>query len=327
MPRSSSNLTIAWILAAAIAAITALGLGTSALGWPLYLELFSHFQAQYLGLNLLLLVVLGGLTRKPPFWLGLFCCIALAAPVVSWYVPAQERSPELGNLRVLVANLNYQNERYDLVADLMAQEEPDVALFMEVDQGWQTQLDEMISLPHTYSQSTRREAGMALYSRYALASPEVNRFGTERSASILTHLTVNGQRLLLVTTHPLPPTGQRWFNSRNRQLQGLGDYLAGREEPLLVLGDFNTTMWSPYYKRFVRAANLANARRGFGLLPSWPTQRTFKGVSGPLALLFSVPIDHGLHSPSLEVVNIRLGAFTGSDHRPLVVDLNVTSEA
>lgn len=326
MPRNFSS-TAAWFLAAAIMTITALGLGTSLLGWPLYLEVFSHFQVQYLALSVLLAVVLGFITRKLPFWLGLFCCVALAVPVVTWYFPPQERSPEAGNLRVLVANLNYQNERYDLVADLVAQEEPDIALFMEVGQNWQNQLDQMVTLPYAYSQSTRQSEGMTLYSRYDLTRTQVDLFGTERSASIMTHIEVNGQKLLLAATHPLPPTGERRFRSRNQQLQGLGSYLAAADEPIILLGDFNTTMWSPYYKRLARKTRLKNARRGFGILPSWPTQRTFKSVNGPIALLFSVPIDHCFHSPALDVVDARIGAYMGSDHRPLIVDLSVSPEA
>ncbi|MEO0406597.1 MAG: endonuclease/exonuclease/phosphatase family protein [Cyanobacteria bacterium P01_A01_bin.135] len=321
MPRHRSHSTLAWLLAIAIAALTAIGLGATALGWPHYLELLSHFQVQYLAVSLVLLVTLLSFNRQLPFWLGLFCCVALAMPVVSWYVPDPGRSPEASDLRVLVANLNAKNQRYELVSELVAQQEPDLAVFMEVDLDWQTQLDASIALPHTYREPTRSSAGVAIYSRYPLIA--ARRSNPTPEHSVFTELEVKGERLLLAVTHPLPPTNERWFRSRNRQLSRLAQDLQTTTGPTLLVGDFNATMWSPYYRRFARQTNLQNARQGFGILPSWPTQRSFKPISGPLALLLSIPIDHCLHSTGLEVVNIELGGFTGSDHRPLIVDLAI----
>jgi endonuclease/exonuclease/phosphatase (EEP) superfamily protein YafD len=40
-----------------------------------------------------------------------------------------------------------------------------------------------------------------------------------------------------------------------------------------------------------------------------------------------VPIDHLVHSPVLEVTDRRLGPDLGSDHFPLLVDLQVAPES
>ena len=61
--------------------------------------------------------------------------------------------------------------------------------------------------------------------------------------------------------------------------------------------------------------------RGFGLLPTWPTRGTYHRIPDMVTLLLSIPIDHSLISPELRVADVRTGTDTGSDHRPLVIDL------
>lgn len=71
-------------------------------------------------------------------------------------------------------------------------------------------------------------------------------------------------------------------------------------------------MWSPSYKRFVKGSGLKNVRKGFGVLPSWPT---FLPVGG-------IPIDHCLVR-GLSVESVELGQTVGSDHYPLFVSLSL----
>jgi hypothetical protein len=39
----------------------------------------------------------------------------------------------------------------------------------------------------------------------------------------------------------------------------------------ICVGDLNITSWSPYYRSFFERTKLVSVRKGFGLLPSWPT--------------------------------------------------------
>ena len=87
-----------------------------------------------------------------------------------------------------------------------------------------------------------------------------------------------------------------------------------RSGAFLVVGDFNATPWSAPFRNLVATADLENSQRGFGLQPSFPTTSS---------LLLRVPIDHLVHSPALEVTDRQLGPALGSDHFPLVVDLQV----
>ena len=83
------------------------------------------------------------------------------------------------------------------------------------------------------------------------------------------------------------------------------------EDPVIVLGDLNATPWSPVFKKLLGETRLVDARRGFGLRPTWPS--TFP----PLW----IPIDHCLVSPGIEIRDFRVGPACGSDHHALVVDM------
>ncbi len=72
-------------------------------------------------------------------------------------------------------------------------------------------------------------------------------------------------------------------------------------------------MWAHHYNELVESTGLANARDGFGVLPSWPTNI-------PIAM---IPIDHCLVSDEFTVLDVRTGPDIGSDHLPLIVELGL----
>ena len=124
---------------------------------------------------------------------------------------------------------------------------------------------------------------------------------------------VNGRTVTLLNIHTLPPASSQYFEIRNRQLTALADFANRQEDLVLVAGDLNTAMWSPYYKRMERDSGLVNARKGFGVVATWPS----------FYPIFRIPIDHCLISPEIEVVDFRRGPAIGSDHLPLAVDVHV----
>lgn len=162
---------------------------------------------------------------------------------------------------------------------------------------------------------------MLVYSKQPLGNARVEFFGTERNASVIAQLAIAAQPVTLLATHPLPPAKPSFFQSRNQQLARISEYLATLENQIILAGDLNTTMWSPYYRRLAQRTGLHNAREGFGILPTWPTPGTYRRLPGWLTLLLSIPIDHCLLSQGLEAVNVYTGSHIDSDHRPLLVDI------
>ena len=91
----------------------------------------------------------------------------------------------------------------------------------------------------------------------------------------------------------------------------MSTYIKLLPNPKIVVGDLNVTMWSPYFTELLEESNLLNARKGYGVVASWPTQFP------PLM----IPIDHCLTSPDIQVKEIRLLGNIGSDHLPIMLRL------
>ncbi|OCR01487.1 hypothetical protein BCD67_18495 [Oscillatoriales cyanobacterium USR001] len=155
---------------------------------------------------------------------------------------------------------------------------------------------------------------MVIYSKIPLKNPALKNFSSGRK-SLLTDIKIQGKIITILVAHPPFPLKNRTFVDRNNQLAGIGKYVAEAQNPVIVIGDLNVTMWSPFYKSMVETGGLRNARSGFGILPTWPTYRP----------LISIPIDHCLVSGDIQVLNIRLGRQVGSDHLPLITDLVINN--
>ncbi|MEL6223651.1 MAG: endonuclease/exonuclease/phosphatase family protein [Cyanobacteria bacterium J06627_8] len=315
------------LMVGAIALICLIAYGTSYYGWRIYLELFSHFQVQYLAVSLLLLGLLLLLRRKGFIIVGLFLCTVLALPVVSWYVPPKRVLPVAEtDLRVLVANINTQNTSYDKVLSMIRAEQPNVAVMIETNTAWKEALDSLSDIfPYSSGQTQNSNFGLLVYSTIPLTNTQIEFFGTENIPSVVTTLSVNNQPVTLVATHPLPPVRPETFRSRNRQLDLIRQYLETVSGRVILAGDLNAAMWSPYYRMLERRTGLRNAREGFGVLPTWPTPDTYRSLPGWMTSLFLIPIDHCLVSDGLEVTGIHTGAATDSDHRPLITDVAIAS--
>ena len=310
-----------------VLAITGLALLSNRYGWPIYLELFSHFQLQYFVVTALLALLLLSLRQFRLALAALFCSALLSAQVMPWYTPLNWASSG-GNYRVLIANLHVRNNDIDRVLALMAAEQPDLALFMEVNDAMAEQLAVLqTTLPYVSNQSVAAHPGMVLYSKSPLSRVAVERFGTESSKNLVAQLQVSGQSLSLVAAHPLPPVHPAIFHSRNRLLDEVGQYVRSQSNPVLLSGDLITSMWSPYYRLLEYQTVLLNARDGFGIWPTWPVKSSHVRLpGGPLTSLMQIPIDHCLVSPELAVTGLHTGMTTGSDHLPVIVDLRLGSE-
>lgn len=305
----------------AIAAL-ALLMGATALSflgrlhWAL--ELLTHFRVQMAAAAALLAFLAGCLRLPSVSGLAALCLAAHAIPLVPYLGPGAPSQPlQKLPLRFLLLNVLTVNERHDAVLGLVWREDPDVIGLLEVDERWLSALAPLraryrYGLAHPQSDNF----GLALFSRVPLDGLALRRLEHDAVQVAVGELEVGGRRTLLLLAHPVPPASPGASALRDRQLGGLArirDEFPDRE--VVLLGDLNTSPWSPAHTRLESLARIANAARGLGYFPSWP-------VAAPW---LRIPIDHCLLSPGLRAVSLRVGAEVGSDHLPLIVE--VTSAA
>ena len=289
----------------AICVVSLMGYGGLYNSW---LDLTSHFRPYYAVCLLIGTLYLAG-TRRWRQLLPVLGCFALGAwSILPWYLTPAGPVDRTGNLRVLLANVLTSNTHHDRLLELIEREQPDVLVLLETDTNWIASLEPLeASYPFHLAVPRSDNFGIAIYSRLPMSDLRVVTPGQDLP-SIIGTLTVGNQAVELIGTHPIPPIRGRRFRMRNEQLADLANLVSG---PTILAGDLNLTMWSPHHARFESESGLRNTRRGFGILPSWPT--------GEIPV--KIPLDHCLVSDDILVRDTRLGPSIGSDHLPLIVDL------
>ena len=308
--------------------ITTVAMLSSHISGPLLFDVLCHFQMQYFGMVLFLSAIAICLKRSRPILLTLFCAALLSAQVIPWYFPpAQSNTPS--NYRVMSTNLNAANKDATKVIKLTEKEQPDLALFIEVNDSMADQLETLKTfLPYSSNQLTPYQPGIVLYSKAPLTDLEIRKFNTNNAVNLTAHVQTNNRQLSIVAIHPMPPIKKEFFISRNKVFRAVSDYVQQQTDPVLLVGDFNTTMWSPFYRMLADETGLKNTRKGLGTLPSWPanTSHRLTPKLNILTKLVRIPIDHCLASSSLKAVRMHTGPDVGSDHLPIVVDFSIEKE-
>lgn len=293
-------------------------------GW----ELLSHFQMQYLMISLFFFGLLLFTRKKYFILIALLCLTINLREVLPWYLYFPESAignNEASHIRVLMVNIySAQNSNYRNAIALLRREQPDIAVFVEINRDWVKQLEAVRDiLPHSFAVANPSVSGVAIYSKIPIEQPSVQFFVQKTHPSLIGEFAIDGQRIALIATHLRTPIVRRKFEARNQQLEELLQYIPLLEQPVVVAGDLNTTMWSPYFRQFERLSGLWDTRRGFGIEPTWPTRLFSFSIPAQLRLLFSIPIDHCLVSPEIQVLRTRAGSDIGSDHLPLITDLAI----
>ncbi|MGD1809370.1 endonuclease/exonuclease/phosphatase family protein [Dapis sp. BLCC M126] len=294
-------------------------------------ELISHFKVQYFVISLILLCCLGITGKKRLFLVGTFCTIINLTPILPWYIYQNSISQETANLRILVHNLyGGRNSQYSQVTRMIREENPDIAIFLEPTNTWFKNLQTLSDiLPNSIvSQFTYRTPPygiVAVYSKFPIKDYSIKFFAPNKP-TIITNFNINQQAIYLIATHPTVPIYTSSFKQRNQILEELGKYIQQLNHPVILAGDLNITMWSPYYQKLEQETGLKNSRLGFGILPTWPAKGFSKSIVYKiLSRFFQIPIDHCLISSEIQVVNVKtrgnLNSELGSDHIPLITDL------
>ncbi|NBN63287.1 endonuclease/exonuclease/phosphatase family protein [Pannonibacter tanglangensis] len=247
------------------------------------------------------------------------------------------RQPDGQPFRVVSINLEM---RYLGDAEFMAYLESlnaDVLVFQET--NWRQQL--------RYREKIRKETGplvglgpyfsthvigtlgsITFFSRYPILSSEsipvgdvcgAGRWG-EREILRIT-LDVKGKPVTFVALHPESPRSPCRFEARQNYYATLGLTLAAlRREgqgPVLLAGDWNMSPWSAHFSQLLEAGGLKTR------FPTFMPVITRFFFDYRLSWFLGSAVDHIAVSPDVEIRSVTLGPDVGSDHVPLIADLQL----
>lgn len=248
--------------------------------------------------------------------LGLLCAGLAGALIVPCYFPAARPAGggHAANFRLLQANVFEHHGDAEALMRLVRSLSPDVVLLQESDAFWEAALHPLeAEYPHR-AFVPRGAKGAADLGVLWRGGPErVCALGEQGIPAAELEIQVAGRTIRVLNVHPTSPHSPDRARRHEAQMQALAGYVAGVQEPIILAGDLNTSVWSRWYKRLLAQGRLVNAKQGFGVLGTWPS------FLGPLR----TTLDNALVSRDIEVVRTWVGPGIGSDHRPLITDLYV----
>ncbi|MEL6581303.1 MAG: endonuclease/exonuclease/phosphatase family protein [Cyanobacteria bacterium J06621_12] len=285
----------------------------------LYLEFASGYKLQILQMSLCSLIYFLLTHRRLWIVVSLVGVLLNLAVILPWYFnrPVITDQVNYEPLKVFSYNVLWSNESkqdYQRAIALVEQEQPDIAIFQESVPHWHEQL---VALKSTYPYHVRAaKLEIEVYSKIPLLEPQIELYGTYRGL-VIVDLKLGNRLIKFIATHAYPQLffGHAGWEIRNEHLQvGIGEYVGSLEQPAIVMGDLNVSLWSPFYHSMIETSGLRNTRQGLGVLPT-------HSIVAPQFAALSAPIDHCLVTPEIQVQDFKLGKAIGSDHRPIIADL------
>ncbi len=294
------------------------GLATPLLGrWSFWLELGCHFVVYYTFLAGAALVVALALKDRAMMGVAILAVLFGGLQILPWYTGRAPVPQSGAAIRVLLVNVLTANTNHRGLMGIVRGEHPDIIALQEIDDRWVAALDDLEEYyPHSFLLPQSDNFGIGILSRLPLVNTQVLHMGNAGVPSLRAEIDVAEQHIDVLIVHTMPPARPSLGAVRNAQLKAVPKAVEAMNGPVIVLGDLNVTMWSPYLRDLVNESGLLNARRGEGIHPTWPADLA----------PFLIPIDQCLYSTPLTVIGLRRGPFFGSDHLPLIVDFALPDE-
>lgn len=225
-------------------------------------------------------------------------------------------------LRLMIANVQMENDRHDLLVELIDEVEPDLLLLAEIDDRWDRALEPVTNrYPHVVRHPRENYYGMILFSHLPLVDPRIEFLVQDDIPSIHVRVRLTGgEEMMLHGLHPRPPEPLRDQDStpRDAELVVVGRAIgAGPDRPTIVAGDLNDVAWSRTTELFLKLSRLLDPRLGRGFYSSYNAKNP----------LFRYPLDHVFHSRHFRLARLELLRSIGSDHFPLLVELSLEDGA
>jgi endonuclease/exonuclease/phosphatase family metal-dependent hydrolase len=215
---------------------------------------------------------------------------------------------------VYSANIHKDNRWLSRLVGEISNRRPDVVFLVEVRPR---HINELTAIFENYKyiiidpKMYKTGIGLVFLSTYPVKTYNLMTISDSGNGIIRAILDVKGREIVFYGVH-LPRIGiNRSFKVRQQIFIRLASIIADESMPVIVTGDFNTTSYSPIFKKFSKISKLESSNHGWH--PTWPS------FFPPLW----IPIDHVLVKQGIHIVSKERGTFIFSDHFPIMATLSL----
>lgn len=288
-------------------------------------NLLTNFRPQLVLLGVVVLVV-------GVFWRGWFQAgIGAGIVVVNLaFMASQLSAPAMaiplsgdGRLRVMTFNVLYSNSNAMALRRSLAEWQPDIVLLQEVSRRWNRDLAGLADLyPYRLQLTDQRPLldahGTVILSRFPvleMARPDIGQLPGRLTAG---RFSVDGHKMWLASTHLVKPATIGGQTLQRSQLADLIAWTGTIQEPLVLGGDFNSTLYTPLMEALTKGEGFQpDLQAG----PWW--QAALSTYPAWLPVL-GLRIDHIL-ARGATIDDARIVKVEGSDHRAVIADIVLPS--
>ncbi len=231
---------------------------------------------------------------------------------------SDEASEDPRRLRIMISNVEMENDQFDCFSKVVRQCDADVVIVAEVNKRWRETIESLKSLyPHQVIQPQENWYGLALISRLPIVEHKIRFLVEDDVPSIDAMVELpGGDRVRIVGVHPRPPEPIQDTDAtaRDAELVLWGEEFEEDDHPTVIGGDLNDVAWSQSTRLFLRISGMLDPRRGRGFFNSFNAKRIW----------MRFPLDHVFHSSHFTIREVKRMPYVGSDHFPIFIDLQLS---
>ncbi|AMM86167.1 hypothetical protein AZF01_19015 [Martelella sp. AD-3] len=254
------------------------------------------------------------LVRSPWGALPLAAALCLAA-WVGWLhygivQPERDDGQRYATLKLIEFNMLYSNRNGAAIADWLEAQNADIVYALESNPIWR-HLD-ALSETYPYCAGCTRDGrsdDLIVLSKFPLQDVSIMSLGKVASNRFIrSRIEVEGSTVTLVAMHLTKPY---FDNFQQEELMQARRFLRAAEGPVILGGDFNSSLISPDIRAFIEALGL----RSHAHEPrTWPAGAPSIGL----------PIDHILVRPPAHIDTLtRMKDSLGSNHFGLIAEISI----
>ncbi len=222
-------------------------------------------------------------------------------------------------LKLMISNVLMENRNSADLLRVVREVDPDVLLVVEIDDWWHDSLAPLDAhYPHRIKRPQDNYYGMELFSKLELDGTDVRFLVSDKIPSIRTGLKLpSGVWIEFFGVHPRPPDPDHDSETRDAEILLVAQDMRRSKRSSIVAGDLNDVAWSHTTRLFQRMSGALDPRRGRGMFSTFHAGHP----------LLRWPLDHIFHDNSFTLVDLKRLPNIGSDHFPVMAELQYEPKA